>query len=315
MARRLRIQYPGALYHVINRGNYRRDVFVMAGAAEAMVRALAEATVLYGWRVHGYVVMSNHYHLAVETPQPNLVEGMHWLQSTFATRFNRFRQEHGHLFQGRYQSILIENYEALCRVVDYIHLNPVRAGIVVPGQVAKFRWSSLSRLLKHERFSGLVAEDWLRHRHLEDTPEGWRDYVTQLVDLATDTARQKELGFESFSSGWAIGTSGWRKAVAEDHANLALSPGLGAEETQALRSATWERVVQEELRRAVRTEGELQASGKTVRWKVELALAVRRRSGAAVTWLAQRLKLGSAATARTQLSLANRRLQKSPISG
>jgi REP element-mobilizing transposase RayT len=88
MARKLRIEYPGALYHVINRGNYRRDVFESAGAAEAFVAALREAVAQYGWRVHAYVVMRNHYHLAVETPQPNLVEGMHWLQSTLATRFN-----------------------------------------------------------------------------------------------------------------------------------------------------------------------------------------------------------------------------------
>jgi REP element-mobilizing transposase RayT len=68
MARKLRIQYPGALYHVINRGNYRRDVFETPGAAQAWVHVLSETTALYGWRVHAYVVMRNHYHLAVETP-------------------------------------------------------------------------------------------------------------------------------------------------------------------------------------------------------------------------------------------------------
>jgi putative transposase len=129
MARKLRIEYPGALYHVINRGNYRQDVFTSVGAAEAFVRTLAEATALQGWRVHAYVVMRNHYHVALETPQPNLVAGMHWLQGTLATRFNRFRQEHGHLFQGRYHALLIEDTAALGRVVDYIHLNPVRRSI------------------------------------------------------------------------------------------------------------------------------------------------------------------------------------------
>ena len=229
MARKLRIAYPGALYHVINRGNYRRDVFETTGAAEAFLRVLAEATAIYGWRIHAYVLMRNHYHFALETPQPNLVGGMHWLQSTLATRFNRFRQESGHLFQGRYQALLIENNDALCRVVDYIHLNPVRVGLLAPEQVAGFRWSSLRRFIKNDRFPGLIAADWLEHRTLADDTAGWRDYVQHLVELAADVSRQKELGFETLSKGWAIGTRGWAEAVAKDHAQHALSPGLAAE--------------------------------------------------------------------------------------
>jgi putative transposase len=127
MARKLRIQYPGAMYHVINRGNYRRDVFESVGAARAFEAALLEACELFGWLLHAHAVMRNHFHLALETPEPNLVEGMHWLQSSFATRFNRFRGENGHLFQGRYKSLLVEDGAALGRVADYIHLNPVRA--------------------------------------------------------------------------------------------------------------------------------------------------------------------------------------------
>ena len=100
MARKLRLQYEGAVYHVINRGNYRRDVFETADKAKAFEECLFEAAERMGWRLQEYALMRNHYHLAVETPQANLVEGMHWLQSTFATRFNRFRAERGHLFQG-----------------------------------------------------------------------------------------------------------------------------------------------------------------------------------------------------------------------
>src|ERR1043166_624960 len=102
MARRLRIQYEGALYHVINRGNYQRDVFETAGAAQAFVTTLEEASAQNDWRVPAYVVMRNHYHLAIETPKANLVDGMQWLQGTLAVRFNRYRNEKGHLFQGRY---------------------------------------------------------------------------------------------------------------------------------------------------------------------------------------------------------------------
>ena len=132
VARRLRIQYPGAIYHVINRGNYRRDVFETTGAASSFEATLGEASTRFGWEVHAFSILRNHFHLALTTPIPNLGDGMHWLQTTFAVRFNRFRAERGHLFQGRYQSPLVENVAALLRVVDYIHLNPVRAGIVPP---------------------------------------------------------------------------------------------------------------------------------------------------------------------------------------
>lgn len=77
MARRLRIEYPGALYHVINRGNYRRDLFQSTGAAEAFLETLFEAAGRYRWRIHAYVLIRNHYHVARETPEPNLIDGMH----------------------------------------------------------------------------------------------------------------------------------------------------------------------------------------------------------------------------------------------
>jgi len=307
MARKLRIEYPGALYHVINRGNYRRDVFESAGSAEAFVTALREAVAQYGWRVHAYVVMRNHYHLAVETPQPNLVEGMHWLQSTLATRFNRFRKERGHLFQGRYQSLLIENNDALCRVVDYIHLNPARAGVVAPEQLEGFRWSSLLRFVKNAEFPGLVASDWLAHKGIEVTPAGWRGYVDYLADLFRDEARQKELGFDSLSRGWAIGTDGWRKALAKDFAQLSLTPGLAAEETRSLREAAWEGALQQALVQERCSEVDLKEAGKTAAWKVDLAFRLRQNSGASVTWLAHRMGLGTPDTARCQISLAKKR--------
>jgi REP element-mobilizing transposase RayT len=105
-------------------------VFETVGAAQAFEATLAETCERHAWRIHAYVIMRNHYHLALETPGANLVQGMHWLQGTFASRFNRFRAVHGHLFQGRYQALLVEDASALQRVVHYIDLNSVRAGIV-----------------------------------------------------------------------------------------------------------------------------------------------------------------------------------------
>ncbi|MDQ5979757.1 MAG: hypothetical protein QG602_2732 [Verrucomicrobiota bacterium] len=134
MARPLRIEYPGACYHVINRGNYRQPLFRGKGAAEAFVRTLGEAAEQFRWRVHAYVVMSNHFHLAVELSETNLSLGMKWLQGTWIRRHNALRQVIGRPFQGRYKALLLEPGPALGQVCHYIHLNPVRARLVDPAK-------------------------------------------------------------------------------------------------------------------------------------------------------------------------------------
>src|SRR5476651_1300545 len=155
MARKLRLEYAGACYHVINRGNYRRDLFAGKGAAESFQGCLFEAAARFGWRVHAFVIMRNHFHLALETPEPNLSEGMQWLQATWAARFNRFRGEAGRPFQGRYKALHVEPGPALAQVAHYIHLNPVRAKIVSAEKVREFRWSSLPLLVAKHRPRGL----------------------------------------------------------------------------------------------------------------------------------------------------------------
>ena len=129
MARKVRVEYAGAFYHVINRGNYRSWIFETEATRKSVLKCLTEVCQAKGWRVYAWCLMSNHYHLLIETPEPNLVSGMRWLQSTFANRFNRYRKENGHVFQGRYKALLIDG-EALGAVCHYIHLNPIRAGLI-----------------------------------------------------------------------------------------------------------------------------------------------------------------------------------------
>ena len=142
MARKLRLEYPGAIYHILNRGNYREGIFSTEGARNAFEGCLSEACEKSGWVVHGYCLMNNHYHLALETPEANLVAGMTWLQSTFANRFNRYRNERGHVFQGRYKALLVEGGEWLGNLCPYIHLNPVRAGLCDVGALKVYRHGS-----------------------------------------------------------------------------------------------------------------------------------------------------------------------------
>ncbi len=300
MARKLRIQYEGAIYHVINRGNYRRDVFGTVGAAQAFEQVVLEACALHGWRLHAFVVMGNHYHLAVATPRANLVEGMHWLQSTFATRFNRLRQARGHLFQGRYQALLVEDTAALARVVDYIHLNPVRASLTTPAKLAEYRWSSLRRLLQRGGPAVLVCGDWLRHHGWTDSPAGVQAYARYLTELATDEMEQKRLGLEKLSAGWAIGTTAWRKQVAKDHAHLALSPGLEAGELKDLKEAHWSQVLESELKRAAKTARAVTDSPGSAPWKIAVARKLR-QAGAGYAWITAALQMGKASSVRAYL--------------
>jgi REP element-mobilizing transposase RayT len=304
VARKLRVQYEGALYHVVNRGNYRRDVFGTVGAAQAFVRAVEEAAQSYGWLVHAYVVMRNHYHIVLETPQPNLVEGMHWLQSAFATRFNRIRSERGHLFQGRYHAGLIEDYRTLGHVVDYVHLNPVRAGIVAVDQAASFRWSSLGRFVRGERLPWLVANKWLECFHLADNPEGWRAYQAHMVELSSNLAEQKRLGWKEFSYGWALGSESWRMAVSATHKDHALHPGIEGSAARDLHEAHWTEKLQQALEREGRTEAELLSARKGEPWKVGLAQRMRLDCGASCIWLSEKLHLGTPSSARSLLCRA-----------
>ena len=312
MARKLRIEYAGAIYHIINRGNYRRDLFESAGAGESFLRTLFEAASRYGWKIHAYVLMRNHFHLALETPEPNMVDGMHWLQSTTATRFNRFRKESGHLFQGRYQSLLVEDFSALARLVDYIHLNPVRAKIVLPDQVKAYRWSSLRKFMQVPRDPILVANDWLAARGgWADSPSGWRDYERYLAELGANDARWEEAGVIGLGKGWSIGTAGWRKALAKEYAALSLNPGLERTDALALRQARWEEAVMQGLKAVGRKEADLAQIPMKQEWKLKLADQLQAKDGVPIAWLANRLKFGKADSLRGYLWSLRKNTQKS----
>jgi putative transposase len=299
MARKLRIQYAGAMYHLINRGNYRRDLFVSPGEATAFLETVKEAKNRMGWRVFAYALMRNHYHLAIETTEPNLAEGMHWLQGTWANRFNRFRQESGQLFQGRYRAVLVENITSMAKVVDYIHLNPVRAKIVPAEQVKTYRWSSLAGIVKGD---GWVDGDGWRGGERFGEGEGAPGaYENFLVEVGMDEKGWERLGLQGLSAGWAIGSAGWRRALAKEHGQMALNPGLELREVRELREGAWEEAVQQALTRLGKQNEDCVTRPKTQAWKIEVAAEVRKSRGASVVWLAERLALGKPASLRSYL--------------
>ena len=292
--RKLRLEFPGACYHVINRGNYRRDIFESDRAKAAFERTLCEACEKSGWQVHAYVIMRNHFHIALETPAGNLVAGMQWLLATFATRFNRYRRENGHLFQGRYKALLVEHGPALGSVSHYIHLNPVRAKILPLDRLAEYRYSSLWFLSRPSRRpSWLTLQDVLAEAGgLTDTASGWASYRAYLQWQATDGPLAKAEAYDSMCRGWALGSNDFRAALIQDHALAASARAWEVRGAQEVKEQGWEEMTAWALRQLGRSEEQLASVPKSAPWKVAVALFLKERSQVSNPWLAQRLKIG-----------------------
>jgi REP element-mobilizing transposase RayT len=149
MARALRIEFEDALYHICARGNARAEIFRSDADRSRFLQLLEQSTERFHGTVYCFVLMGNHFHLVVQTPQPNLSRWMHWLIVSYSVYFNRRHHRSGHLFQGRYKSFLVENGEYLLSLSRYIHLNPVRGiriGYGTPAErrnrLRAFKWSS-----------------------------------------------------------------------------------------------------------------------------------------------------------------------------
>ncbi|SMC27710.1 REP element-mobilizing transposase RayT [Andreprevotia lacus DSM 23236] len=158
MARPLRLEFAGALYHVTARGDRREDIYLNDADRQQFLLLLGQVCERFNWRVQAYCLMSNHYHLLVETVEGNLSAGMRQLNGVYTQDFNRSHGRVGHVFQGRYKGILVERETYLLELARYIVLNPVRAGMVA--SAADWPWSSYSAML------GDDAPDWLAAKSL-----------------------------------------------------------------------------------------------------------------------------------------------------
>lgn len=159
MGRPLRIEYPNALYHVMSRGNEKMLIFIEDHNREKFLSIVEDYHERYSIMIHSYVLMQNHYHLIMETPQGNLLKIMHGINSSYTGYFNRTHNRVGHLFQGRYRAILVEKEVYLVQLSRYIHLNPVRAGFVRRPEV--YPWSSYPGYVMDGREKNWVEYSWI----------------------------------------------------------------------------------------------------------------------------------------------------------
>jgi len=140
MARPLRMDYPDAFYHVLSRGNEKRDIYFNQGDYLRFLDILEKTVERFNLEVHAYVLMKNHYHLLIRTKEANLSRAIQWLGVSYSVWFNRRHKRSGHLFQGRFKSFLIEDDRYFTAMCLYIHGNPFRAGLV--SRLWDYRWSS-----------------------------------------------------------------------------------------------------------------------------------------------------------------------------
>ncbi|MDA8163943.1 MAG: transposase [Desulfobacteraceae bacterium] len=159
MARPLRIEYPGAVYHVTSRGNAREAIFLSDDDRRKFLEVLAATVEKYNWLCHAFCLLDNHYHLVIETVDPSLSLGMRQLNGVYTQAFNRTHQRVGHVFQGRYKAIAVEKDSHLLEVCRYVVLNPVRAGMV--SKPGAWKWSSYKSTAYAGKLAEYLTTDWV----------------------------------------------------------------------------------------------------------------------------------------------------------
>jgi putative transposase len=158
LARPLRLEYPGAVWHATSRGNERGTIFRDDEDRRLFLRLLGRTSERCGWILHAYVLMGNHYHLLLETPEPTLSKGMHELNGTYSQRFNVRHERVGHLMQGRFKGILVERQTHLLELTRYVVLNPVRAGLVTMPE--DWPWSNYRATAGFDRAPRWLEVEW-----------------------------------------------------------------------------------------------------------------------------------------------------------
>jgi putative transposase len=319
MPRTLRQEYSGAVYHAMCRGNDGQEIFGHDDGRRLFLSTLSETCRQTGWRIHSYVLMSNHYHLLLETPEPNLVAGMKWFQGTYTQRINAMLKRRGHLFQGRYKALPVEsdtNPSYFREVGQYIHLNPFRAGLAGLGKdipLQDYEWSS------YPAYAGVVKKmpEWLNRSRLLSAcglEEGRSGYISGYRGLLNSRMLGEAEDLEDavrdevekqLKRGWYIGGESFRDQ---------LTGMIGVHSSDNLRGQQRrshdEREAEHLLRNAIASlelsDQELLAMKSTRPEKQALAWLLKKHTTVTVAWLASRLEMGHRTNASRAISVFER---------
>jgi putative transposase len=306
MARRPRIEYEGAVYHVMCRGDKGGAIFLDFEDYQTFLKTLQQLHDRTGFRIHAYALMANHYHLLLETPEANLVLGMKWFQGTYTQRFNTRHQWRGHLFQGRYKALVIENDPTYFSTVSsYIHLNPARAGLVnfQKGQLKDYPWSSFPGYIRISARPYWLETDTVLGAHgYQDDDRGrrhyreWMEQRAREVSAANDpwTADERWIHIRK---GWYWGTDAFKETLLERMDN-AMRKGkresFTGEEVISHDEFSAEKIVADGMAKLGLADSDLEAMTRCAPEKIVLAWAVKCNTCVRNEWIMKRLQMGRA---------------------
>jgi len=304
MPRQLRIDFPGAIHHVMSRGDRREDIYLDDVDRQDFLKTLAEVCQKTGWQVHAYCLMRDHFHLVVETPEANLADGMHWLLSAYTIRLNRRHETPGHVFSGRYKALVVEGDGGgyLKRVCDYVHLNPVRAHLLRrQDRLLGYPWSSLVwYLAAKEHRPGWMRVDRLLGEHGigQDTSAGRQEFERRMEGRRMREEDEEQL--KPLRRGWCLGSPEFRQKMLEQ---LEQSAGgnPNADVRRESAAAKAERIVAQELARLGWKEEELARRRKNAPEKLAIAARLRKETILPIKSIAARVGLGTSKGANRNL--------------
>jgi len=306
MAREPRIQFKGAVYQVYSRGGRGEPIYREVADRELFLRGLGEVCEKTGWIVHAYVLMTNHYHLLIETPEANLVVGMKWFQGTYTQRFNKRHNLSGRLFLGRYKSPVVDPGQRRYfeRLSTYIHLNPARAKLIEPRNqpLETYPWSSYPWYLKQQslRPKWLQVDCTFDNLDLTDTAEGRTRYeqfiAGRVRELTTEKGREAlHQQWKAVRRGWCLGGETFRKRLLAGTNGLLSHTRYRSRDGRPARThdeQEAERLLAAALDELNLTLPELRQRAKSDRHKQLLAWLLRRHTVAGSRWISDKLRMG-----------------------
>ena len=305
MARPLRVEYPGARYHLMCRGNQGQDVFRVQEDVDLFIKTLGQVCERNGVVIHAWCIMSNHYHALVETPEGNLVDAMKWFQGTFTQRYNASHKQWGHLFQGRYKAKVIDDDDpSYFRMVsEYIHLNPADANLVTLGKLSSYVWSSYPLYLQPTS----KRPKWLRTDEvmnacdiIGDTSKSRKAYEAYmnlrhraLVMRTLDSGEKK--AWPEMERGWVHGSKEFRLKMEQcltENVSGPLKKLTDGEQKRDLSELAAERVLDECLKHYKFLEKDLKQLAKSDPRKMLIAGLLRYHFPVSTQWVSDRLHMG-----------------------
>jgi REP element-mobilizing transposase RayT len=299
------MEYSGAVYHVMCRGNGGQSIYADDSDRRIFLDTLGEGCGRCGWRIHAYVLMGNHYHLLLETPEPNLVAGMKWFQGTYTQRFNVLHRRRGHLFQGRYKALPVHTDQKGYweTVSTYIHLNPARAGLfdLRTGDLSDFLWSSYPAYIRPgKRPDWLFVSRVLGSRGWTDCASGrkaYRSYMRKRITevLHAENPREADEAWNQIRRGWFLGPAEFKDKLGElidRKMSETMRSSYSGEEVDRHDERMAETLLHAGLVALGVPETEVLAGKKGSDEKCLLAWLIRRRTSVSNAWISRRLKMG-----------------------